>query len=90
MTVTNRCGGKVKYATYNLAQKAMKNLIRYRSEADLHVYQCPNCHKFHVGHEHSYNISKNEQRRHRSKYKRIKGAFNVQTKVQSRFGRDRR
>jgi hypothetical protein len=44
------CGRKVKYATYNAAEKGMKNLIRAKKEEFLHVYRCPDCQKFHVGH----------------------------------------
>lgn len=73
MKFTSFCGRKVKYATYDAADRSMKNLVRHKRETNLHVYQCPECQKYHVGHEHTYQISKNEQRRSIQRYKRIKG-----------------
>lgn len=46
-----RCGGKIRYPTHNEASKGMKNLMRAKDETHLHVYRCPDCQKFHVGHK---------------------------------------
>lgn len=44
------CSGKKRYKTFNLAEKGMKNLVRYKREVSVHVYRCEHCQKFHVGH----------------------------------------
>lgn len=51
MTNKSFCGRKVIYSTFTKAQKAMINLMRKKNETYLHVYKCPDCQKFHVGHK---------------------------------------
>ncbi len=51
------CLGKYKFSNLREAEKACFNLWtkdpRLKLE-DLHAYQCPHCHKYHVGHKAAY------------------------------------
>ncbi|WOK01479.1 hypothetical protein [Pseudomonas phage UF_RH7] len=45
------CEGKIKHETAEKAARAIISLVRSRGhQGQLHVYQCPFCMKFHVGH----------------------------------------
>jgi hypothetical protein len=58
MTVSDRAGcGKIPYATKNEAQATLASIKRRKSRerrkavlsGELHVYQCPRCHLWHLG-----------------------------------------
>lgn len=44
------CGSKKGYKLYREAERVLKWIRQHEKDKNLHIYTCPYCHFFHIGH----------------------------------------